>query len=137
MSLEKIREAYLNQPISEFLEHDGKAREYAEAVFAGKIFGPYEDPRSPELGIETVDDLTEAIQALVQEAADARQRQLDALAPTQWAALDSESPTVSVLFKLPESLRDQVDVAAQAAGLNRSEAIREALAAWLEACAVD
>lgn len=133
MSLEKIRELYLNQPISEFLENDGNAREYAQLVFDGVIFGPGVDPRSPELGVETVDDLAEALEALVREHVEARQRQLDALAPTKWAPLDDESPTVQVLFKLPESLRDAVDVKAQALGVNRSEAIREALTAWLEA----
>lgn len=133
MNLEKIRELYLNQPISEFLENDGNAREYAQLVFDGVIFGPGVDPRSPELGIETVDDLAEALEALVREHVEARQRQLDALEPTKWEPLDENSPTVSVLFKLPESLRDAVDVKAQERGVNRSEAIRAALVAWLEA----
>lgn len=135
--LEKIREAYLNQPISEFLDNDGNAREYAQLVFEGVIFGPGEDVTDPELGIHTVDDLAEAIEEMIEEAAEARQRQLAALeehrAGTQFRPLDESSPTVSVLLKLPESLRDELDVAAQARGLNRSEAMRAAIAAWVGA----
>lgn len=56
----------------------------------------------------------------------------DHRAATQFQPLDEASPTVSVLLRLPERLRDEVDAAAQAAGLSRSEAIRAALRRWLD-----
>lgn len=66
-------------------------------------------------------------------------RRLEALekhrAGTQFQPLDADSPTVLVQVRLTEAQRDQVDVAAQAAGLSRSEAVRAALAAWLVAVA--
>jgi len=137
--LEKIRETYLNQPISEFLANDGNASEYAKLVFDGAVFGPGQEVVDEELGILTAGDLAEAIEALVEDAAAARQRQLDALADhregTQYQPLDAASPTVTVLLKLPESLRDELDVAAQERGLNRSAAIREAITAWLSEAA--
>ena len=65
----------------------------------------------------------------------ARARRLRALAEhragTQFQPLDAASPTVLVQFKAPEALRDALDKAAQARGLSRSEAAREAVTEWL------
>ena len=65
-----------------------------------------------------------------------RAAQLAALAAnregTQFRPLDADSPTVLVQVRLTEAQRDQVDVAAQAAGLSRSEAVRAALRRWLD-----
>lgn len=139
--LDRIRDTYLNQPISEFLEHDGSVREYAELVFSGQVFGPGQDVTDAELGIETVDDLVSALQALVEEERErveaARAARLAALEAhregTQFQPLDESSPTVSVLLKLPESLRAELDVVAQERNLSRSAAIREAITAWIDA----
>lgn len=61
-----------------------------------------------------------------------RQRALvDHRAGTQFQPLDESSPTVSVLLKLPEALRDELDVAAQERGLSRSAAMRAAIRAWV------
>lgn len=138
--LDRIRDTYLNQPISEFLEHDGSVREYAELVFSGQVFGPGQDVTDAELGIETVDDLVSALQELVQEERDrveaARAARLAALEAhresTQFQPLDDASPTVRVLLNLPESLRAELDVVAQKRNLSRSAAIREAITAWTE-----
>ena len=133
--LEKIRELYLGQPVREFLDNDGNAKEYAELVFSGAIFGPGQEVIDEELGILTADDLAEAIQGLVEREQSARAARVAALeehrAGTQFQPLDESSPTVSVLLKLPEALRDELDVAAQERGLSRSAAMRAAIRAWV------
>ena len=99
--LEKIRELYLGQPVREFLDNDGNAKEYAELVFSGAIFGPGQEVIDEELGILTADDLAEAIQGLVEREQSARAARVAALeehrAGTQFQPLDESSPTVSVL----------------------------------------
>lgn len=129
--LERIQDAYLNQPIREFLDNDGNADEYAALVFNGEIFGAGQEVIDEELGILTAEDLADALRMLL-----AKENQLRALdehrTGTQFQPLDDTSPTVLVQFKAPESLRGALDETAQARGLSRSEAVREAITSWLE-----
>lgn len=63
--LQQIEERYLGgQSLAEFHATGGDIGEYARQVFAGVIFGPDVDPAAPELGIETADDLADALRAL-------------------------------------------------------------------------
>lgn len=62
-NLQAIEERYLGQSISEFLSSGGNIREYASLVFAGAIF-PNDDPAAPDLGVETEQDLTAALEQL-------------------------------------------------------------------------
>lgn len=135
--LDQITELYLGgQSPREFLENGGDAREYAELVFNGTIFGRHEDPAAPEVGINTVDDLTDALTEILAAAQERRQRQLDALnvarAGTQFQPLNPDSPTVLVQVRLTEALRNQVDTAAALAGVTRSEWLRTAAEKALE-----
>jgi len=61
---QKIEERYLGQSIHEFLSMGGDIDEYARLVFAREVFGPDVDPRDEELGIETEQDLTAALEQL-------------------------------------------------------------------------
>lgn len=128
--LERIQDAYLNQPIREFLDNDGNADEYAALVFNGEIFGAGQEVIDEELGILTAEDLADALRMLL-----AKENQLRALdehrTGTQFQPLDQSSPTALVQVKMTEALRDELDVAAQERGLSRSAAIREALVAWM------
>ena len=78
LDLREIEERYLGgQTPAEFLRNGGDEREYAHQVFTRQIFGPHENPAAPDVGIETEDDLAEALASI--------------LAPTrrQLAALDA------------------------------------------------
>lgn len=46
---------------------------------------------------------------------------------TQFQPLDPASPTVKIEVRLPATLRDRMDAAAEAAGLTRSEWMRDLL----------
>lgn len=64
-NLQAIADRYLgSQTPEEFLENAGTAAEYARDVFAGRVFGT-DDPASPDLGINTEADLTEALEAIL------------------------------------------------------------------------
>lgn len=51
---------------------------------------------------------------------------------TQFQPLDATSPTVLVQLKMPQALLEELDAAADEAGLTRSAALRQAAEAWLE-----
>lgn len=128
--LEKIQELYLGQTIEEFLDNDGNVDEYARRVFTGEVFGPGQEVVDEDLEVLTAEDLADALRGLVERAQEER-GYLPRDAAGRFADLDPESPTVLVQVKMPAALRDAVDVAAQERGLRRSDAIREALTAWL------
>lgn len=63
--LQAIEAQYLGgQSVQEFVANGGDIGEYARQVFAREVFGPDEDPRTPELDINTEDDLVAALEAL-------------------------------------------------------------------------
>lgn len=128
--LDAIAERYLNgQSPAEFEASGGDPREYAELVFSGAVW-PGEDPAAPEIGIEDVDDLVQALVLLITQ--DPRRAALEAhREATQFQPLDPASPTVLVQVRAPQSLVERLDAAAAERGVTRSEAIRAAIDEWL------
>ena len=62
--LQAVEARYLGgQSVREFLVSGGDIADYAARVFEGEIFGA-DDPRTPELDINTADDLVAALEAL-------------------------------------------------------------------------
>lgn len=124
--LEQIQDKYLGQTIGEFLHDGGDPAEYARLVFAREIFGPSEDPRDPELDIETEGDLVEALELLA--AQHARLAALErSRAGTQFQSLSPGEATVTVQVRMPAGLVARADARAIELGVTRSELIRAAL----------
>ncbi len=123
--LDQIAERYLGgQTPREFVENGGDPETYARLVFNRQIFGPHEAPDAPEIGIEDEDDLAEALSILI-----GREKRLQALdhhrSGTQFQSLDPSSPTVTAQIRFPKPLLDRIDSAARAAGVSRSEWLRQ------------
>lgn len=61
-TLNLIVDRYLNQSLEEFHQEGGNIRDFARQVFAGEVFGN-DNPAAPDLGIETEEDLVNALEA--------------------------------------------------------------------------
>lgn len=123
-NLDAIAERYLGgQSPAEFEANGGDPREYAELVFSGAVW-PGENPAAPDIGIEDVDDLVQALVLLITN--DPRRAALAGhRAGTQFQPLDPTSPTTLLQVRVPLSLIERIDSARHE--LSRSEYVRAAL----------
>lgn len=129
---QKIQEAYLGQPISEFVENGGNPREYAKLVFNGEIW-PGDDPRNASLGIDSEEDLAVALEQLIERWEEGRRKRLAALEEHRDPhPLNPASPTVRFDVRIPQVDLERLDATAAARGVTRSAAVRAAIEAWLE-----